>query len=84
MRWHANETRGSHYFCTPAAGGKVDRKQLTQVGRALEHLGVDHIAAYSPEARGRSERLFQTLPSVSLASAKLTETLGAFRWRQPS
>jgi len=53
--------RGSHSFHTPTAGGKVDRKQLTQVGHALAHLGVDHIAAYSPEARGRSERLFQTL-----------------------
>ena len=53
--------RGSHYFHTPAAGGKVDRAQLTQVGRALDHLGVEHIAAYSPQARGRSERLFHTL-----------------------
>ena len=53
--------RGSHYFYTPEAGGKVDRLRLTQVGRALDHLGVEHIAAYSPQARGRSERLFQTL-----------------------
>lgn len=53
--------RGSHYFHTPEAGGKVDRTRLTQVGRALAHLGVEHIAAYSPQARGRSERLFQTL-----------------------
>ena len=53
--------RGSHYFLTPEAGGRVDRRQLTQVGRALAHLGVEHIAAYSPQARGRSERLFQTL-----------------------
>lgn len=53
--------RGSHYFVTPEAGGPVDRKRLTQVGRALSHLGVEHIAAYSPQARGRSERLFQTL-----------------------
>ncbi len=53
--------RGSHYFTTPEAGGAVDRKQPTQVGRALAHLGVDHIAAYSPQARGRSERMFQTL-----------------------
>jgi transposase len=53
--------RGSHYFLTPEAGGPVDRRRLTQVGRALAHLGVEHIAAYSPEARGRSERLFQTL-----------------------
>ena len=53
--------RGSHYFHTADAGGKVDRKRLTQVGRALAHLGVEHIAAYSPEARGRSERMFRTL-----------------------
>lgn len=53
--------RGSHYFHTPEAGGKVDRTKLTQVGRALAHLGVEHIAAYSPQARGRSERPFQTL-----------------------
>jgi len=53
--------RGSHYFYTPEAGGKVDRTRPTQVGRALEHLGVEHIAAYSPQARGRSERLFHTL-----------------------
>jgi len=47
--------RGSHYFHTPEAGGKVDRTRPTQVGRALEHLGVEHIAAYSPQARaGRS------------------------------
>jgi transposase len=53
--------RGSHYFHTREAGGEVDRTRLTQVGRALERLGVEHIAAYSPQARGRSERLFQTL-----------------------
>jgi hypothetical protein len=53
--------RGSHYFHTPEAGGKVDRTRPTQVGRALEHLGVEHIAAYSPQARGRSERVFHTL-----------------------
>ena len=53
--------RGSHYFHTPEAGGKVDREQPTQVGRALAHLRVEHIAAYSPEARGRSERMFRTL-----------------------
>jgi transposase len=53
--------RGSHYFFTPEAGAAVDRTRLTQVGRALERLGVEHIAAYSPQARGRSERVFQTL-----------------------
>lgn len=53
--------RASHYFETPKAGEKVSRTQLTQVGRALQQLGIEHIAAYSPEARGRSERLFRTL-----------------------
>ena len=53
--------RGSHYFHTPKAGEKVSKTQLTQVGRALSHLGIEHIAAYSPEARGRSERAFRTL-----------------------
>lgn len=53
--------RGSHYWYTPEEGGKVDKSRLTQVGRALKHLGVRHIAAYSPQARGRSERMFGTL-----------------------
>ncbi len=53
--------RGSHYFVTPLAGRPVDKEHLTQVGRALRQLGIEHIAAYSPEARGRSERMFATL-----------------------
>lgn len=53
--------RGSHYFRTPKAGEVVDKGQLTQVGRALKQLGIEHIPAYSPEARGRSERMFDTL-----------------------
>jgi transposase len=53
--------RGSHYFLTPTAGEAVDKDRLTQVGRALAHLGIEHIPAYSPEARGRSERMFGTL-----------------------
>ncbi len=53
--------RGSHYFETPAAGGRVSRTLLTQFGRALKQLGIEHIAAYSPQARGRSERAFSTL-----------------------
>jgi transposase len=53
--------RGSHYFFTPEAGGKVDKRAVTQVGRALAQLGIEHIAAYSPQARGRSERAFRTL-----------------------
>ena len=53
--------RASHYWLTPEAGGKVDKDRLTQFGRAMMHdLGIDLIPAYSPEARGRSERAFKT------------------------
>jgi hypothetical protein len=52
---------GSHYFHTPVAGGAVDKKQLTQVGRALKQLGIRHIPSYTPEGRGRMERVFRTL-----------------------
>jgi transposase len=52
--------RGSHYWHTPEAGGKVDKDNPTQFGRAMKQLGIDMIAAYSPEARGRSERAFGT------------------------
>jgi transposase len=75
--------RGSHYFFTPEAGGKVDRKNPTQVGRALALLGVEHIAAYSPQARGRSERVFQTLQDrlvkeLSLARTATVEAANAY------
>jgi len=53
--------RGRRYFLTPEADGKVAKDQLTQVSRALEHLGIEHIAADTPQARGRSERAFRTL-----------------------
>jgi hypothetical protein len=53
--------RAAHYWHTPEAGGKVDKDNPTQVGRALAQLGIELIAAYSPEARGRSERMFGTL-----------------------
>jgi hypothetical protein len=52
--------RGSHYWHTPEAGGKVDKTNPTQFGEALKRLGIEMIAAYSPEARGRSERAFGT------------------------
>jgi hypothetical protein len=75
--------RGSHYFHTPEAGGPVDRANPTQVGRALRHLGVEHIAAYSPEARGRSEQMFQTLQDrlvkeLALASITTVEAANGF------
>jgi transposase len=52
--------RGSHYWYTPETGGKVSKGQLTQFGRAMKQLGIEMIAAYSPQARGRSERAFGT------------------------
>jgi len=52
--------RASHFFLTPKAGESVDRDRLTQVGRALRELGIQMIPAYSPQARGRSERNFGT------------------------
>jgi transposase len=65
--------RGAHYFYTPTAGGEVDRSKPTQVGRALERLGVEHIAAYSPQARGRSERVFHTLQDRLVKELALKE-----------
>src|SRR3954451_8594915 len=53
--------RGSHYFYPPKAGEPVDKTHLTQVGRALKQLGIEHIPSYCPEGRGRMERLFGTL-----------------------
>ena len=75
--------RGSHYFYTPEADGAVDKEQLTQVGRALQRLGIEHIAAYSPQARGRSERMFGTLQDrliKELAKAGITEIAAANAW----
>ena len=64
--------RGSHYFHTPEAGGKVDKSNPTQLGRALAQLGIEHIPAYSPEARGRSERAFGTLQDRLVKELRLT------------
>ena len=75
--------RASHYFHTPAAGGKVSKSQLTQAGRALAELGIEHIPAYSPEARGRSERAFRTLQDrlvKELALVGITELEAANRF----
>lgn len=68
--WHVVLTRGlfcslysdraGHFFHTPQSGGKVDLGCLTQIGRALYELGIEMIPAYSPQARGRSERVFET------------------------
>jgi len=75
--------RGGHYFHTPVAGGPVDREHPTQVGRALAQLGIEHVAAYSPQARGRSERAFRTLEDrlpKELALAGITEVAAANAW----
>ena len=75
--------RGSHYWHTPEAGGKVDKDNPTQVGRALKQLGIELIAAYSPEARGRSERMFGTLQKrlpQELRLAGITEMAEANRF----
>src|SRR4051812_31456991 len=54
--------RGSHFFYTPKAGEAVDKSRLTQFGRALKELGIQMMAAYSPQARGRRERSDGTGP----------------------
>ena len=53
--------RAGWAFHTPKAGGPIDRDRLTHLGRALARLGIEHIGAYSPQARGRSERINRTL-----------------------
>src|SRR5206468_30368 len=75
--------RGSHFFVTPKAGEKVDKHRLTQVGRAMKELGIQMIPAYSPQARGRSERSFGTwqgrLPQeLRLAHITTVEAANAF------
>jgi transposase len=75
--------RGSHYAHTPKAGEAPSRRVVTQVGRALRQLGVQHVLAHSPEARGRSERMFGTLQDrlvKELADAGITtmETANRF------
>lgn len=75
--------RGSHYWYTEEAGGKVDKTRLTQVHRALQQLGITLIPAYSPEARGRSERAFRTVQDrlpKELALAGITDMAAANRY----
>jgi transposase len=75
--------RGSHYWYTEQAGGKVDRNQLTQFGRAMRQLNIQMIPAYSPQARGRSERMFSTHQSRlprELALAGITDMAAANRY----
>ncbi len=75
--------RGSHFFLTPKAGEPVDKQRLTQVGRAMKELGIQMIPAYSPQARGRSERSFGTwqgrLPQeLRLADLRTLEEANTF------
>ena len=50
--------RAESFFLTPKAGAAVDKTRLTQVGRSMRELNIEMIPAYSPQARGRSERNF--------------------------
>ncbi|HEX8836275.1 MAG TPA: ISNCY family transposase [Candidatus Acidoferrum sp.] len=75
--------RGGHYFFTPKQSGKVDKTQPTQVGRALSQLGITHIASYSPQGRGRMERVFGTLQKrlpQELRLARIKTMAGANRY----
>jgi transposase len=75
--------RGSHFFLTPKAGEPVDKQRLTQIGRAMKELSIQMIPAYSPQARGRSERSFGTWqgrlpPELRLANMGTLEEANAF------
>jgi transposase InsO family protein len=75
--------RGGHYFFTRKGESKVDKKELTQVGRALCQLGITHIPSYSPQGRGRMERVFGTLQKrlpQELRLAKIRTIAGANRY----
>jgi hypothetical protein len=75
--------RGSHYWFTPKEGGKVSKTQLTQFGHAMKSMGIQMIAAYSPEARGRSERVFETHQDrlvKELAFHKITGMMPTVIW----
>ena len=71
--------RGSHYWHTPKAGGKIDKGNPTQVGRAMRDFGIEMIAAYSPQARGCSERMFGMLGTAFRSSFA---RMGSRRWRR--
>lgn len=77
--------RGSHYWKTPKEGGKVDKSNPTEFGRAMAELGVEMIPAYSPQARGRSERAFRTLQDrlvKELAAEGIADMAAANRYIQ--
>jgi len=76
--------RGSHYWHTPKAGGKVAKENPTQSGKAMARLGIEMVPAYSPEARGRSERMFRThqgrVSATELAIAGIRDMTAANRY----
>lgn len=75
--------RASWAFYTPQGGSKVNKRDFTQVGRTLERLGIEHIPGYSPQARGRSERVNRTMQDRlvnELKAAKITEVEQANRF----
>jgi len=75
--------RGSHYFYTPKASGEVDKARLTQVGRAFGQLRIEHIPSYTPQGRGRMERVWQTLQGrlpPLLRQAGIGDIASANRW----
>lgn len=75
--------RGSHYWFTPQAGGKVDKQVLTQFGRAMSDLGIEMIPSYSLQGRGRRERFLGTLQGrlpQELARAGITDMAEANVW----
>ena len=77
--------RGSHYWHTPKAGGRVDKQNLTQFGRAMKELSIEMIPAYSPEAKGRVERVFATHQDrlvKELALHEITDMEDANRYLQ--
>ena len=72
--------RGSHFCYTPVAGAAATTAHQGQVSRALKALGIRQILAYSPQARGRSERTFQTIQGrlpQELRAAGITTYAGA-------
>ena len=74
--------RGSHFFITMKAGEKVDKHRLTQVGRAMKELGIQMIAAYSPQARGPVGTEFWDLAGA--ACRRNCGWPGSPRWRAPT
>jgi len=71
MALYTDRARGAAY--TPTSGTNPDRSKLTQVGRALQRLGIEHILGYSPQARGRSERVNRTLQDRLVNELRVAE-----------